>query len=145
MEKKLRIKLATAFRVEMEKNFPEFASIKMKSMYIFPGEFIWKRDTDACSYFIILSPDPRGQRDEANIELGWSRHKRFPELPQRPSLVTAKSISNAGDKDEGTVRIGSLSGGQYDWTPVRDETIFDVVAFFVCELQRNGMAFFNRI
>lgn len=144
MQKNLKAKVAALFAEEMKMAFPDFVQVKMKSMYIWPGEVLWRKDADDCSYFIVLSPETKG-RDEVTVELGWSRLKRFPELMQRPALVTAEAIANAERKDEGTVRLGRLAADQWDWMPVNDELVPAVVAFFMEKLRQDGIPFLRRM
>ncbi|MES2040378.1 MAG: hypothetical protein V4495_21370 [Pseudomonadota bacterium] len=145
MEKKLRLKMIAAFSAEMEKAFPEFLPVKIKSMYIWPGESVWERTTESSSSFIVLSPDPKGQRDEMTIELGWSRFKRFPELMQRPSITTTESISTANNLNEGSVRIGSLCEDGVDWVHINEETISETASIFILKLRQHGMPFLNHL
>jgi hypothetical protein len=145
MEKKLRLKFTAAFAQRMTVALPEFTPTEVKSAYVWPGESLWRRNDAECSCFIVLSPEPKGQRDEMNVELAWSRFKRFPELTQRPSLVTHNMISDAASKSEGSVRIGRLCGEEFDWIPVRAETISDVAEFLVTKLSQHGVPFLDRI
>ncbi|MES3022378.1 MAG: hypothetical protein V4857_12435 [Pseudomonadota bacterium] len=145
MDKKLRLRFTTAFAGEMKKAFPEYVAVKLKSIYVWPGESLWRKDTEDCSYFIVLSPHPKGEKDEMTVELGWSRRKRFPELMQRPSIVTKEGVSTAAERDEGSVRIGNLCANAFDWTQVKDATIQDIVSFFILKLEQEGLPFLCRI
>lgn len=144
MQKHLRAKAVALLSEQMTKAFPDFIQVKMKSVYIWPGEVLWRKDAEDCSYFVVLSPEAKG-RDEVTVELAWSRLKRFPELMQRPALVTADAIANAEEKDEGTVRLGMLAREHWGWVPVNDESISDVVAFFMAKLRKDGIPFLSRI
>lgn len=145
MDKKLRLKLAVEFGTEMEKNFPEYMPFKSKSVYIFPSESIWRKDTDTCNYFIILSPFPKGDRDEVTVELAWSTLKRFPELVMRPCFFNADGKGMERVAGEGSVRIRSLCEGTPEFMPVQLPTVSDVVALFMDQLKQNGMPFFDQV
>src|ERR1700752_1679746 len=108
MDKKLRLKFTNAFSKHMASLLPEFAIVKIKSMYVWPAESVWRKDTDEASYFVVLTPEPKGQSDKMTIELGWSRLKRFPELTRRPWLPTSDDIESH-KLEEGTIRLGAVT------------------------------------
>lgn len=145
MERKLRLNLVSKFESGLRELLPDFSSEKIQSIYIWPGETVWRSDAENCSYFIVLSSQPKGYRDEINIELGWSRFKRFPELMQRPSIVASENIDDEAARQEGTVRLGSLCEPLFDWLPVCSENIQEVVDFLLLNLKEEGVPFLTRI
>lgn len=145
MDKTLRTKLVLAFDKALTRQFSAFAQVKIKSMYIWPGETVWRREGAACSYFLILSPEAKGQSNAVTVELGWSRLKRFPELSQRPSLSTPAQLQAAASRDEGTVRIGSLCDGSFDLLQVDEPGLQAVVDLLMEKLKVVGMPFLDQI
>lgn len=92
---------------------PDFALVKKHAaLASVPGEqaYCW-RVSDRIFLWIVLIPD---QKQEAFfIEIGWSRHARFPQLTMRPSLTHP---SDAELEDEYLCRLGSLSrGNDFGW------------------------------
>ncbi|BBB68304.1 hypothetical protein UNDYM_4051 [Undibacterium sp. YM2] len=70
---------------------------------------------------------------------------RSDKLMQRPSIVTAGSISTASNLDEGVVRIGNLCEDDVDDVQIDEETISEITAALILKLRQNGMPFLDRL
>ncbi|MDR2016096.1 MAG: hypothetical protein LBP90_00575 [Burkholderiales bacterium] len=91
----------------MEKKLPHYLPYEEKVIYLWRDEKTWWFRKDNIALFVIFSPNPKG-RNEFAIELGWSKKKRFPELPMRPFLSTKEEIANPEKYEEATFRITGL-------------------------------------
>lgn len=106
--------LRNVFEKEMKSKLPQFELIKIKSVYIFPGERIFRWIPKSSLHcFIILSPSHKGY-DEFTIEIGWSVLGRFPELSVRPSPVKSAD-ENIFSRSEFICRLTNLNPDITEW------------------------------
>lgn len=87
-----------------------------KSIYIFPGEIVFRIPSNSpkSSGYLIIVPDHHG-RNIFTIDLGWSVLMRFPQLPRRPYGQASQDRSEF-THDEFTCRLSSIWGeGDYWW------------------------------
>lgn len=141
MERKLKKRLFDLFAENMQKALPTFRPFKAKSSYVWPGELIWQDGETIAdtSLFIIVSPESKG-RDQFTVELGWSKLRRFPELAQRPSLVSQVDFEHCHDHREATLRLSSLTD-HISWIDVNYDEVEVAVANQLRNLLDHGIPF----
>jgi len=84
MRKEYGKTLRELFATKMKLQFPQFEDVKVKSMYLWPGDraYCW-RASDRLHCWIVLSPGKKDS-DKFMVLIGWSKQGRYPEL----SIVT---------------------------------------------------------
>lgn len=120
MNKKIKNKLFSKCLESILTEIPEFVEYSEKSIYIAPGEVLFRSMTliNQKAAFIILKP--HNKYDKVTVEVGWSSSGFFPKLIQRPSGGSAQE-SEMLLRSEAVVRVPSirtLSGMMDDWLPV---------------------------
>ncbi|MDH3317564.1 MAG: hypothetical protein OER43_17585 [Gammaproteobacteria bacterium] len=121
--------LRSAFERQMKAKVPRFAAFKTKSMYVFPGERIFRwAATDSLHCFVIMVPS-RKDTDEFTVEVGWSTHGRFPELGMRPS-DSPSSDRVEFERDEFVCRMSELWTREDLWWQFSDFDPMDPVSQF---------------
>jgi hypothetical protein len=103
------------FSIKLKERFPTITKFKLKSSYIFPGDFIFSIPTTAEMILgiVILVPDHQG-RDQFTLEIGWSTNGRFPELNRRPSGNVSAERTEF-QKDEFICRLSDLRAQPDFW------------------------------
>ena len=104
MEKGLSKTIKNYWASLMEKNLARYLPYKGKTIYLGRDEKTWCFQKDEIALFIIFKTNQKGA-SEFTIELAWSKKMRFPELPQRPSLVSKDELENPNKYEEATFRI----------------------------------------
>ena len=145
MDKKLRLKIVKELDTKITQAAPEFVQTKIKSMYVWPAETVWQKSTEICCYFLILTPELKRGEDKVTLELAWSRLKRFPELMQRPWLVTKEDLLTAHELQEGSVRIHALCDREFDWLPVSTDSVAEAIDFVMTKLMEKGFPFLDSL
>ncbi|MDL2275517.1 hypothetical protein LJC22_05285 [Desulfosarcina sp. OttesenSCG-928-G10] len=107
MEKGLSKIIKNHWASLMKENLPHYVPYKEKTIYLWSDESAWWFRKDKIALFVIFKTYPKGG-SEFTIELGWSRKMRFPELSQRPSLVSKEGLENPEQYEEATFRITEL-------------------------------------
>lgn len=113
MRKEYGSALRELFTEQLSHVCPDFALVKKYAALVrSPGEQAYCcQVSDRLFLWIVLITDQN--REAFFIELGWSRHGRFPQLTMRPSFTLPR---HAELEDEYLCRLGSLSGGKdFGW------------------------------
>lgn len=132
MRKEYSHPLRKQFSAMMAEAHPNFKEIKVKTIYFNPGDraYEWKL-SDGRTCYVILVFHSHGD-NLFTIEIGWSKHGRFPELSMRPCIESPdeKGVLNA---EEYVCLLQSLTkvyGEERDFwrvgkgLPVTDEEFF---------------------
>jgi len=107
----------------MNTHLPDYAPYTEKNDYLFNTEKAWWKSKEHMALLIIFSPSSK-YTDQFCIELGWSKKKRFPELPVRPFISTREDISNPGKFEEATLRLHRINPEtHFSQASVHDEAI----------------------
>ncbi|MDM4769189.1 hypothetical protein [Solimonas sp. SE-A11] len=113
MRKEYGAALRELFAARMKAEFPAWREVPAPKTWFFPGERLYVRDDHPAAWqVIVLQPDMK-DHDSFDIEIGWSRLKRVPELSMRPSLESPDS-AEALAREEYICRLSSL-------IPARDQ------------------------
>lgn len=130
----------------MLENFPAFEPYKEKSMYIWPGELVF-RSTELIApktAFVIFSPEPKG-REQFTVELAWSTDEQFPKLPQRPSGVPAEN-ERLLSRAQAAVRLLTLADPNAgSWLEVNKDAVDFTARQVIEELRQYGIPYLQRI
>jgi hypothetical protein len=110
MRKEYGKQLRSLFLKRLREAAPEFEPTRVTSKYLFPGEraFRWI-PFEPLHCWIILTPSLKGH-ESFTVEVGWSVHRRFPELGMRPSLMPSLDAATAYSRDECVARVKELRG-----------------------------------
>jgi hypothetical protein len=146
MDKSVRTSLWKKLSTMMAEGFREFEPYKEKSVYIWPGELVF-RSTELISpktAFVIFSPETKG-REQFTVELAWSIDAHFPKLTQRPSDVPAGNEKMLS-RPQAAVRLPTIAdpnGGS--WIDVGIDTVDIVVRRVMEELVQHGIPYLRRV
>lgn len=118
MRKEYGAALRRGFTTALRAAFPEFEPVALQSMYVFPGErlFRWV-PFEPLHCWIILVPGRTGG-ESFSVEIAWSARARFPELSMRPSPETS-----GGSRDEHALRIRRPSDPAEVWWRLPDPVL----------------------
>ena len=141
MDRKLRLTLASTFADHLRVVLPDFKLWNATAPCLSGNDVVWKRG----NCLVILTPDSRGLRDAVTLELAYSEHGRFPDLAQRPSLISQAQLDDVHLESEWIVRLGRIDGGSFDLIEVSMTSCHEVSAFLVERLQTVGLPFFDRM
>jgi hypothetical protein len=141
MDRKLRLALTSAFADQMRVSLPDFKLWNATAPCLSGGDVVWRKG----NCLVILTPDTRGLRDAVTVELAWSRHGRFPDLAQRPSLISQAQFDDVHLESEWIVRLGRIDGASFDLIEVSLTSCDEVAAFLMERLQAVGLPFFDRM
>jgi hypothetical protein len=107
MRKEYGKALRELFAARMKAEFPEWRSVSAPKPWYWPGERIFVQDRHPAAWLlVILQPDLK-DHDAFNIEIGWSIHRRVPELSMRPCPDNPNS-DEAVNRDEYVCRLSDL-------------------------------------
>jgi len=109
--RELRLQFASAMR-ELA---PEFEEHREKTRYLWPGERAFSWSAPRGLGFVVLSPDAKGD-DKFTVEVGWSRLRRFPQLP-----VRVGDPRDTSGNEEFLCRLGQLVDGKDRWWTLRGD------------------------
>lgn len=111
MRKEYGAALRELFAARMKAELPAWREVPAPKAWFFPGERLYQRDDHPAAWqFILLQPDMK-DHDSFEIEIGWSRLKRVPELSMRPSMEAPES-AEALAREEYACRLSSLIPGR---------------------------------
>jgi hypothetical protein len=136
MRKEFSKALRTFFERAMKEQLPEYKPVKVKSVYLGPGEraYCWSPGGPVHCY-IILVPSPK-DTDEFTIELAWSVHGRFPELGMRPSGLPSADLSEFR-QEEFACRLGNLWTKEDIWWRLSNAAPFEEALSFEALVARS--------
>ncbi len=113
MRKEYGAALRELFAARIKAELPSWREIPVPKTWFFPGERLYVRDDHPAAWqVIVLQPDMK-DHDAFDIQIGWSRLKRVPELSMRPSMEAPDS-PEALAREEYVCRLSSLM-------PARDQ------------------------
>lgn len=113
MRKEYGAALRELFAARMKADLPAWREMPAPKTWFFPGERLYVRDDHPAAWqLIVLQPDMK-DHDSFDIEIGWSRWKRVPELSMRPGMEAPDS-AEALVREEYVCRLSSLM-------PARDQ------------------------
>jgi len=143
MEKKLKRRAIEKFIRCINETLPSFVPLEEKNNYLFPGEKVWldAKTLDDATLYILFCPEHKG-RDQFTIEIGWSKLFRFPELIQRPSLVSKADFDKRYQQQEAVTRLSYLTG-EKEWIDINESNIEEVIQAQARNLVVYGMPFLN--
>ena len=145
MDKAIRTSLWKQFTAALPA-FPSLDLYKEKSVYVWPGELVFRSRqlTPSRTAFVIISPSQKG-REQFTVELAWSMNDQFPSLAQRPSGVPHQNESLLS-RPQAAVRLFTLANPTAsDWIDVNKDSIGDAVERTVSELRQYGLPYLSRV
>ena len=106
MRKEYGKALRMLFEQHMKRSLPDYVPVKISSIYFTPGDRAFeKKAGNGTSLWISLSINPK--YESFNIEIGWSKLGRWPELSMRPSSIRPNGSSEFA-KEEYITRLSFL-------------------------------------
>jgi hypothetical protein len=107
MRKEYGAALRELFAARMKTELPAWRELPAPKTWFFPGERLYVREDHPAAWQVLLLQPDMKDHDAFNIEIGWSRLKRVPELSMRPSLEVPDS-AEALARDEYACRLGDM-------------------------------------
>jgi hypothetical protein len=112
MQKAFSKRLRSGLLAGLGVSFPAY---REKSIYVFPGDMVFVVHTDdvAVSGYFVICPDHHG-RNRFTVDVCWSTHARFPQLPRRP-YGSASPGRLEFSQDEFSCRLATVWGESDFW------------------------------
>ena len=107
MRKEYGAALRELFGARMKTELPAWREVPAPKTWFFPGERLYVRDDHPAAWQVILLQPDMKDHDAFNIEIGWSRLKRVPELSMRPCMEAPDS-AEALVREEYVCRLGDM-------------------------------------
>lgn len=103
----------------MKKALPHFEEVKVKSVYLWPGNRAYRwQATEELHCWIVLSPSPKDY-DEFTVLIGWSKKGRYPELSMVPCGELPTPERNEFGNEEYLTRLPFLWANEDKWWVVK--------------------------
>jgi len=99
--------LREMFAARMKAGLPDWRPIKTVNPWYWPGERIFVQDGHPTGWMVVVLQPSLKDHDAFHIEIGWSIHRRAPELSMRP-CADAPNSEEASNRDEYLCRLGDL-------------------------------------
>ncbi len=111
--------LRQLFAKRIQAELPEFREVKVKTIYLFPGEraYLWTV-SEQLYCWIVLSPSPKDY-DEFTLLVGWSKFGRYPELSCIPCMQSPTADHAEFAQDEYLIRLPQLWTDKDKWWVVK--------------------------
>lgn len=71
------------FTARMQAELPEWRSVTAPKPWYWPGERVFVRDRHVAAWLVVVLVPDLKDHDAFSVEIGWSIHKRVPELSMR--------------------------------------------------------------
>lgn len=84
MRKEYGKALRELFTARMKADFPEWRPVSAPEHWYWPGERVFVQDHHPCAWLVVVLVPDLKDHDAFCVEIGWSLHKRVPELSMRP-------------------------------------------------------------
>lgn len=124
---------------------PKYTRVKIRSDYLWPGELVWRRDTDAMSRFIVFSLSDKNV-GQATLYLCWSRLHRFPEQSIRPWFGAQFDFARDREAPEGSVFLSAAAPEFPQWSMfTRDDPGQRSLEAAIAALRDQGLPFLERL
>ncbi|QGU32904.1 hypothetical protein [Thermochromatium tepidum] len=110
MRKEYGKALRELFTARMKADFPEWRPVSAPKQWYWPGERVFVQDSYPGVWLVVVLVPDLKDHDAFYVEIGWSIHKRVPELSMRPCPDDPRSEA-ALNRDEYLCSLGELIPG----------------------------------
>ena len=111
MRKEYGKALREIFATKMQTDLPNWRPVRLPKAHYWGGERAYMLDIPSAAWLVIILEPNVKDHDAFDIEVGWSLHRRVPELGMRPCVEDPNS-AEAVARDEYLCRLSDLVGDQ---------------------------------